>query len=84
MLSNLEKRASYDYDHARHKDVLKADETDPRDVDGIPFSQKRVTDRTDFAENFRLRLQNTRKQWNVDEFGNSKGGLPRRHRGKLR
>lgn len=84
VLSNLDKRASYDYDHSRHRDVLKADVTDARDVDGVPFSQKKVTDKTEFAENFRLRLQNTRKEWNLDDYGNSKGGLPRRHRGKLR
>jgi curved DNA-binding protein CbpA len=84
VLSNLDRRSKYDYDHTRHQDVLKADLTDPRDIDGIPFSQKRVVDKSDFAENFRLRLQSTRKEWNVDESGNSRGGLPRRLRGKLR
>jgi curved DNA-binding protein CbpA len=84
VLSNLDKRARYDHDHARHRDVLKADQSEDRDIDGTPLSYKKITDKTEFAEDFRLRLQTTRKEWNVDEFGNSKGGLPRRHRGKLR
>jgi hypothetical protein len=61
-----------------------ADSLEARDDDGTPFAYKKIVDRTEFADDYRMRLQSTRKSWNLDEFGNSKGGLPRRHRGKLR
>ncbi len=87
VLSNLDKRALYDQHKARHQDVLRADQAEAleaRDIDGTPFLYKKNIDRSEFAEDYRMRLQSTRVSWNIDEFGNSKGGLPRRHRGKLR
>lgn len=84
VLSNLEKRSRYDFDYQRNPDVLKADIHETRDVDGVAFRQKSAVGNSDFAQDYRQRIQMTRAEWNVDENGNYKGGLPRRHRGKIR
>lgn len=84
MLSNMDKRAKYDFDHHRNPQVLKADILEQRGRDGVPFSQTSQTSSSSFAEDYRLRIQRTRADWNIDEMGNYKGGLPRRHRGKIR
>ena len=84
VLSDLERRARYDMDYSRRPDILKEKLDEERGNDGTLISRANQLDKSEFAKEYRHYIQKERDLYGIDEFGNFKGGLPAKNKGKQR
>ena len=68
----------------RHTDVLVHKGETIFGKDGVPVIRTQNVDKSQFAQEYRQRIQETRKAFNIDDLGNNRGGVPASMRGKVR
>jgi curved DNA-binding protein CbpA len=84
VLSNTQSRAQYDNDHIRHPEILRDDNNHEISKEGVPVARLQNLDRSASAVEHREKIRQIRKAFNLDDLGNSRGGVPHEGMGKIR